>query len=164
MSLYEDWIVKAYNEKGEALTGFWDTYMPKEQKVYEEIISNKISNLKGSVQEVAEKFDFDPVLFVGFLDGINDATNNTINMEEIELNTIIDVNINFENLYKKMVEYKAEHLYSLKEWDNIFSSEERNKFFKEQKVARTVVKDKKIGRNEPCPCGSNKKYKQCCGK
>ncbi|MBW2490541.1 MAG: SEC-C domain-containing protein [Deltaproteobacteria bacterium] len=23
--------------------------------------------------------------------------------------------------------------------------------------------EKKIGRNEPCPCGSNKKYKKCCG-
>jgi SWIM/SEC-C metal-binding protein len=22
----------------------------------------------------------------------------------------------------------------------------------------------KIGRNEPCPCGSNKKYKKCCGR
>lgn len=28
----------------------------------------------------------------------------------------------------------------------------------------TIVKDKKIGRNEPCPCGSTKKYKKCCGK
>ena len=27
-----------------------------------------------------------------------------------------------------------------------------------------VVKGKKIGRNDPCPCGSGKKYKQCCGK
>jgi hypothetical protein len=26
-----------------------------------------------------------------------------------------------------------------------------------------VVKKKKIGRNEPCPCGSGKKYKKCCG-
>lgn len=24
--------------------------------------------------------------------------------------------------------------------------------------------DKKIGRNEPCPCGSGKKYKKCCGR
>ncbi len=24
--------------------------------------------------------------------------------------------------------------------------------------------DKKVGRNDPCPCGSGKKYKQCCGK
>lgn len=27
-----------------------------------------------------------------------------------------------------------------------------------------VKKGKKIGRNEPCPCGSGKKYKNCCGK
>lgn len=26
-----------------------------------------------------------------------------------------------------------------------------------------VLKNKKIGRNEPCPCGSGKKYKKCCG-
>jgi SWIM/SEC-C metal-binding protein len=24
--------------------------------------------------------------------------------------------------------------------------------------------EKKVGRNEPCPCGSGKKYKKCCGK
>lgn len=28
---------------------------------------------------------------------------------------------------------------------------------------QTVVKDKKIGRNDPCICGSGKKYKKCCG-
>ena len=27
-----------------------------------------------------------------------------------------------------------------------------------------VRKGKKIGRNDPCPCGSGKKYKNCCGK
>jgi SEC-C motif-containing protein len=31
--------------------------------------------------------------------------------------------------------------------------------------AMTVVREgKKVGRNEPCPCGSGKKYKQCCGR
>ena len=29
---------------------------------------------------------------------------------------------------------------------------------------RTVKSTKKVGRNDPCPCGSGKKYKQCCGK
>ena len=29
---------------------------------------------------------------------------------------------------------------------------------------RPVVNDRKVGRNDPCPCGSGKKYKQCCGK
>ena len=27
-----------------------------------------------------------------------------------------------------------------------------------------VVKEKTVGRNDPCPCGSGKKFKQCCGK
>ena len=29
---------------------------------------------------------------------------------------------------------------------------------------KTIKNDKKIGRNDPCPCGSGKKYKKCCGK
>ncbi len=28
---------------------------------------------------------------------------------------------------------------------------------------KTVVAEKKVGRNDPCPCGSGKKYKKCCG-
>ena len=32
----------------------------------------------------------------------------------------------------------------------------------DRKVNITIVKDKKPGRNEPCPCGSGKKYKKCC--
>ena len=34
----------------------------------------------------------------------------------------------------------------------------------EQGVKKTIKKGKKIGRNDMCPCGSGKKYKQCCGK
>ena len=33
-----------------------------------------------------------------------------------------------------------------------------------EKVKSTPKRTKKVGRNEPCPCGSGKKYKQCCGK
>ena len=29
---------------------------------------------------------------------------------------------------------------------------------------KTRIAETKIGRNEPCPCGSGKKYKKCCGK
>lgn len=35
---------------------------------------------------------------------------------------------------------------------------------KEEGIKRTPKKSQKIGRNDPCPCGSGKKYKQCCGK
>jgi len=29
---------------------------------------------------------------------------------------------------------------------------------------KTRIAEKNVGRNEPCPCGSGKKYKKCCGK
>lgn len=37
-----------------------------------------------------------------------------------------------------------------------------DKFMAEQQPF--VRQNPKIGRNDPCPCGSGKKYKKCCGK
>jgi preprotein translocase subunit SecA len=34
----------------------------------------------------------------------------------------------------------------------------------DMKKTAEKVEGKKIGRNDPCPCGSGKKYKHCCGK
>ncbi len=33
-----------------------------------------------------------------------------------------------------------------------------------KEVTQPIVREKKVGRNDPCPCGSGKKYKKCCGK
>ncbi|MBQ8412376.1 MAG: SEC-C domain-containing protein, partial [Lachnospiraceae bacterium] len=32
-----------------------------------------------------------------------------------------------------------------------------------EKSSKTVIKPPKVGRNDPCPCGSGKKFKKCCG-
>jgi uncharacterized protein YecA (UPF0149 family) len=32
-----------------------------------------------------------------------------------------------------------------------------------RRAGHAPVRSVKIGRNEPCPCGSGKKYKKCCG-
>jgi preprotein translocase subunit SecA len=34
----------------------------------------------------------------------------------------------------------------------------------EKQKSKPVRSGPKVGRNDPCPCGSGKKYKQCCGK
>ena len=34
----------------------------------------------------------------------------------------------------------------------------------EEKVSTYHREEPKVGRNDPCPCGSGKKYKKCCGK
>ena len=63
-----------------------------------------------------------------------------------------------------MVEAKAKWLYELPEWDSILTPEKRNELYRAQKASGTVRNEKKIYPNDPCPCGSGKKYKKCCGK
>ena len=63
-----------------------------------------------------------------------------------------------------MLAVPAEWLYTLPEWDSILDREKRKEISKMQKRDKTIVKGEKIGRNDPCPCGSGKKYKKCCGK
>lgn len=41
-----------------------------------------------------------------------------------------------------------------------FNFEMSGKYFEKP----NPVKVTKVGRNEPCPCGSGKKFKKCCGK
>lgn len=57
----------------------------------------------------------------------------------------------------------------------LLKAEVRQNIERKEAVKKTITNDgketkklkahvKKIGRNDPCPCGSGKKYKQCCGK
>ena len=100
---------------------------------------------------------------IAFIDGINDILPEKYDVKKLDENSQVNLVIDFEKLYKKMVEYKAEHLYTLKQWDNIFDETKQKALYAEQRNSRTIVKGKKIGRNDPCPCGSGKKYKKCCG-
>ena len=101
---------------------------------------------------------------VGFLDGINDSLKNPNPIEEMTEDTEVNLEYDMELLYKNMVEAKAHWLYGLEEWDALIPEDRRKELYKEQKSSHTVVKEKKIGRNDPCPCGSGKKYKHCCGR
>lgn len=163
MSLYEQWFKKAYNKDGKVNEMLWDDYMPREQKIYEYVLENKVNQLKGNIKELAEKFDMTSEYMVGFVDGINDILEPQINLQELTEDSDILISIDFEKLYKKMVEYKAEHLYNLPQWKNIFTENEMEELYKGQKRSKTYVREAKIGRNDPCPCGSGKKYKKCCG-
>lgn len=164
MTLYEQWFSTAYNRDGRINERLWDDYIPQEQKIYEYILDNKVNELKGTVAELAEKFGVSSLYILGFIDGLNDTQSPAINLENMTEETEVTITIDFPVLYKKMVEYKADHLYSLPQWKNIFDEAEMKHLYKEQKVSRTVVNEgPKVGRNDPCPCGSGKKYKKCCG-
>jgi len=51
-----------------------------------------------------------------------------------------------------------------KKWEYDPNMEEQLKKFRETKWAHFEKTGRKIGRNDPCPCGSGLKYKKCCGR
>ena len=85
-------------------------------------------------------------------------------IETMDEDTEVSLKFDNEKLYYNMVEARADWLYELPQWDSILTEERRKELYKEQKKSGTIVKEKKIGRNDPCPCGSGKKYKHCCGR
>lgn len=120
--------------------------------------------ISGTVQELADKFEMDVVLFGGFLDGINESLKEPNPVDTIEADSQVTIDIDLEKLYYNMVAAKAEWLYELPQWDKLLDEDRRKELYKAQKRSKIVVKGKKIGRNDPCPCGSGKKYKFCCGR
>ncbi len=143
---------------------FWANYFNLEKGIYEQILKTPNEPVKGTVKELAEKYGIDIMHMTGFLDGINDSLKTPNPIEEMDEDTEVSLEYDTELLYKNMVEAKADWLYELPEWDNLIDADRRKVLYKEQKLSHTVVNDKKIGRNDPCPCGSGLKYKKCCGK
>ena len=165
MTLFDEWKGQAYNEVSDVeYQEFWDAYLPKEQKNYEYILEHKDETIEGSIQELAEKFDMEPVTFVGFLDGINTSLAEKIDLDSLTPESNVVLSVDFQKLYYNMLDAQANWLYGLPQWDGVLSVAKRTEIKKEYNKTRTIVKPKKIGRNDPCPCGSGKKYKKCCGK
>lgn len=165
-TLLEQWRATAYNEKADRgqLQKFWASYFQIEKEIYEKLLSNPDEEVKGTVKELAEKYGQEVLTMVGFLDGINESLKEENPIETMEEDTVVSLAFDKEKLYKNMVAAKADWLYELPQWKEIYSEEELKKLYKEQKESTTIRKGKKVGRNDPCPCGSGKKYKKCCGR
>ena len=54
--------------------------------------------------------------------------------------------------------------YDDEDYDDEDDDEEYNNFASNDSENKKIINTNKIGRNDPCPCGSGKKYKKCCGK
>ena len=167
MALLETWRNLAYGDglNDKERENLWNGYFTVEKGIYEQLLSNPAETVEGTVKELAEKYGTELLVMVGFLDGINESLKGYENpIDTMEEDTMVKIEIDPEKLYYNMVEAKAEWLYTLPQWDSILSEERRKELYKEQKASGTIRKDKKVGRNDPCPCGSGLKYKKCCGK
>lgn len=163
MSLYTQWQDKANQEMSqEEYQAFWASYFEEEKGNYAIILENNDPSLKGKVKDLAAKYDMDAVTFVGFLDGINTSLETEIDLDSIEEDSEIDGTIDFEKLLFNMHDAKADWLYEHPAWDNVLPAQRRKEIKKEYGRSTMLVNEDKVGRNDPCPCGSGKKYKKCC--
>ena len=165
-TLLEQWRDIAYDENADRgrLQKFWGSYFQIEKEIYEQLLENPEEEVKGTVKELAEKYGQEVMTMVGFLDGINESLKEENPIETMGEDTQVSLVYDTEKLYKNMVAAKADWLYELPQWKKIYSEEELKRLYKEQKESTTIRKEEKVGRNDPCPCGSGKKYKKCCGK
>ena len=166
MALLEEWQKIAYDQQADRgkLQKFWQRYFMLEKGVYEKLLTNPDEKVEGTVKELAEKYDLSIMDMTGFLDGINDSLVTPNPIDTMEEDTKVSLAFDKEKLYKNMVDAKADWFYELPQWDEIFDADTKRKLYLEQKKSGTVVVGKKVGRNDPCPCGSGKKYKFCCGR
>ena len=166
MALLEQWQKIAYDERADKgrLKNFWTDYFATEKTIYEKLLDEPDTVVKGTVKELADTYGVDVLTMTGFLDGINDSLIEKNPVDTMEEDTVVNLGFDKELLYRNMIDAKADWLYDLPQWDSIFEPEQKQEIYRDQKKAHTIVKEKKIGRNDPCPCGSGKKYKHCCGR
>lgn len=165
-TLLDQWRSVAYDEKADKqkLQQLWIAYFQKEKEIYEQLLKNPDEEVKGTVKELSEKYGVDIMTMTGFLDGINESLKAANPIETMNEDTEVSLAFDKELLYKNMVAAEADWLYNLEGWNDIFTEEKKKELYKEQKSSTTVVKAAKVYPNDPCPCGSGKKYKKCCGK
>ncbi|MDD4564183.1 MAG: SEC-C metal-binding domain-containing protein [Eubacteriales bacterium] len=163
MTLYEQWQDLINNQTDETFEAFWKEYSSAETRIYSGILADPDKKVTGTFKELAEKYQANPVILMGFLDGINTSLNNEQDFAVFDERSEIDLEINYEKLYFNMLEAKADYLYTLPQWENVLTEGQRQEIAKVWKKSKTIVKEKEPGRNDPCLCGSGKKYKKCCG-
>ena len=164
MTLLEQWRNIAYDQTADKgkLQKLWTEYFTEEKNVYAELLKDPDTVVTGSVKELAEKYNLTVLHMVAFLDGINDSLKEKNPIEEMTEDTVVNLGFDKELLYKNMVAAEADWLYNLPEWEAIFDEDKRKALYKEQKKSTTITKEAKVYPNDPCPCGSGKKYKKCC--
>lgn len=164
MSLYKEWRSLIDGQTKATIEKFWEEYAGAETRIYTDILEHHTEKVEGKFSDLAEKYETRAVIFMGFLDGINESLQKELDLETITEDSEISLDIDFEKLFLNMFKADADYLFSLDQWRDVLPEEKRLEIYKEYKKSKTYIAPEKIGRNDPCPCGSGKKYKKCCGK
>lgn len=165
MTLLQEWTNLIENQTDATFKDFWKEYSEAETKIYSDILDHPDQPMDGTLGELAEKYEVRPVIFMGFLDGINDSIEEKNTLDDYDESSSVHLKIVPETLFYNMLKADADYLFGLPQWEDILGKDRMIEIAKEYRQSKTVRRETpKVGRNDPCPCGSGKKYKHCCGK
>lgn len=171
-----------YYKKLEELQGDVSYYIPKEEEVEELFEQGSLISRESHAalrDYIVETFACDPDIAAVKLKELYDAANDHVRVNDaVEAFAASDENGLFafpsDEVHYKFIEKYIEMTRECRIRDNrghdyyemvaLMSLKNRAASALQEKKREPVRRGAKIGRNDPCPCGSGKKYKNCCGK
>ena len=162
MSYYKTWMDRSEDAVNQqTYVEYINKYYALEKNAYDLILNSYPDNKEftsGKAKDLAIKLGFtDDTIKASLKNG------DSLDLEAVEDGTDIDLEIDYEKLYYNMRDAKADWLYGLKAWNKVLEDDKMKEITREYREAN-IAHSNKIGRNDPCPCGSGKKYKNCCGR
>lgn len=157
-TLLEQWRAVAYNEKSDRgqLQQFWASYFQIEKEIYEQLLSNPEEEVRGTVKELAERYHQSVMTMVGFLDGIDESLKVPNPIETMDEDTEVNLVYDKELLYKNMVAAKADWLYELPQWKEIFFRGRTEKTLQRAEGIRYNTQGQKSGTKRSLPMRKRK--------
>lgn len=159
---YEDDFYEAKTPQYNAMADFVRKNIEHNSEYVEDAMSEMLFIVKGEDSSPEEALEF------------LDKCNTRINLSEYKYKEFVklylDLHNNTRNPYNngftpvELLQRTGDQIESNYLSEPIFMNVLSNNILEDSGVSAQQVKSIKVGRNDPCPCGSGKKYKKCCGR
>jgi len=136
------------------LDNLWKDHLTNMDQLRQGIVLRAYAQKNPKQEYKRESF----ALFAELLENIKHETIKYLSHVQVASQTDID------RLEQQRRQQQAQHQYQHAQVANLNDSEESQSGSSAEAVPPVVRSGPKVGRNSPCPCGSGKKFKQCCGK
>ena len=136
MTLFEEWKDLIENQTEETFPEFWKEYSEAETKIYSDILDKPNEKVTGTLGDLACGYEVRPVIFMGFLDGINSSLKKENDFENFDEQSNVEIQIEPEKLFYNMLAAGADYLYGLPQWTDILGEDKMTEIAKEYKKSK----------------------------
>jgi len=159
---YEDDFYEAKTSQYNAMAEFVHKNIEHRSEYIDDAMSEILFIVKGE--------DSSPDEALKFLDKCNTGINLSEQKYKEFVKLYLDLHNNTRNPYNngftpaELLQRTGDQIESNYLREPTFMNVLSNNIWESPKASAQPIRSKKVGRNDPCPCGSGKKYKKCCGR